>query len=194
MKPEVVRDFFNQHAADWDDKCVHDPDRLQCIIDAADLTCGQDVIDVACGTGVLFPLLLSYDPARLLGVDISEEMVKIASDKFEDERLCIRSQDFLMLEESGFDRLVLHNAYPHFFDKKALARKMGDVLKKSGRFVVAHSHSRAEVNLRHQKQGALQYSTQLAPADVERKWFEPWFKIDKIIDTDVLYIISGIKE
>ena len=42
---------------------------------------GRDVLDIGCGTGIFTFLLEQYGPAKLIGLDLSEEMLKLARGK-----------------------------------------------------------------------------------------------------------------
>lgn len=193
MKLQLIKKYFDEQSKSWDEFAYHDAQKLQFIVKACDLKPEQKIIDVACGTGVLFPYLLAKNPNLLLGVDISDSMVKIARSKFSDSRLHVIAEDFINLKTEGFDRVILYNAYPHFFDKFVLARKMYEVLKQDGRFVVAHSHSREQLNAIHCRRGVDMYSLQLKSTKIECRWFEPWFSIDRCLETDEIYILSGVK-
>lgn len=39
---------------------------------------GKSVLDLGCGTGIFTFLLEAYEPERLIGIDLSEEMLAIA--------------------------------------------------------------------------------------------------------------------
>ncbi len=187
-----ISKFFDYQAQTWDDRPI-DILRIQHIMSFCDLKAGQKILDVACGTGVLFKALLAYSPNCVLGVDISEQMAQKAIQKTKDSRLQVIARDFLELEAYGFDRVIIHNAYPHFFDKDKLAKKTFEVLRSGGRFIVAHSMGRKTINAVHDKIKAGKFSTKLNSAATEKCWFEPWFTIDKCVDTDDSYIITGIK-
>lgn len=192
MNSTQISRFFDYQAQTWDNRPV-DILRIQHIMNFCDLKAGQKILDVACGTGVLFKTLLAYGPECVLGVDISEQMVQKALQKVKDNRLQVIAQDFLMLDVKGFDRVDIYNAYPHFFDKDKLAKKTFEVLRSGGRFILAHNMGRKTINAVHLKHNADKYSTTLNSADKEKYWFEPWFSIDKCVDTDDSYIITGIK-
>jgi demethylmenaquinone methyltransferase/2-methoxy-6-polyprenyl-1,4-benzoquinol methylase len=180
-------------AEHWDEDQQDNPEILNQIIGACDLQAGQKVLDAACGTGVLFPRLLAHDPGQLTAIDISDAMTEKARYKHHDHRLEIITADLLLFDANGFDRAILYNAYPHFFDKSSLARKMCELLAINGRFVIAHSASRDLVNSRHAACGASDVSVDLQRASDEARWFKPYFNIDICIDTDEVYIISGTK-
>lgn len=192
MNSTQISRFFDYQAQTWDNRKV-DIRRIQHIMNFCDLEAGQKILDVACGTGFLFKTLLAYSPECVVGVDISEQMVQKAMQKVKDSRLQVIALDFLKLDVKGFDRVVIYNAYPHFFDKDKLAKKTFEVLRSGGRFIIAHNMGRKTINAVHHNNKAGRYSTILNTADTEKCWFEPWFTIDKCVDTNDSYIISGIK-
>ena len=194
MSLEKIREYFGSLAQSWDDHLSEDPEKIKSILDAGGISEGQRVVDIACGTGVLFDHILRRRPALLMGVDVCDAMAQIARNKFCDERLKVATQDFLCLEEYGFDRAVIYNAYPHFFDKAALAKKICDVLGNRGRFVLAHGQGRHIVNGVHKGKKENGVSVALQAAAIESKWFEPFFDIDMVEDSKGLYIISGTKK
>lgn len=192
VNSKQISSFFDYQAQTWDDKPA-DIQSIQQIMNFCDLKAGQRILDVACGTGVLFNALLAYSPEIVLGVDISEQMVKKAMGKIKDNRIQVVAQDFLELDAKGIDRVVIFNAYPHFFDKNNFAKKVFKVLRPGGRFTLAHSMGRKRINAVHDKRYVRNYSTTIHSADTEKCWFEPWFNIDKCVDIDDLYLISGTK-
>jgi demethylmenaquinone methyltransferase/2-methoxy-6-polyprenyl-1,4-benzoquinol methylase len=194
MSLEKIREYFESLAPSWDDHLCADSEKINCILDACGISEGHRVVDIACGTGVLFEHILGRQPSILVGVDACEAMAKIARNKFCDDRLRVETQDFFCLEEDGFDRAVLYNSYPHFFDKAALAKKIHDVLGKRGRFVLAHGQGRHIINSVHKGRKGNSVSVALEAAVKESKWFEPFFDIDMVEDSKGLYIISGTKK
>lgn len=194
MSLEKIREYFGSLAQSWDDHLCADPEKINSILDVCGIAEGHKVVDIACGTGVLFEHILERRPALLMGVDACDAMARIARNKFCDERLKVATQDFLCLEKGGFDRAVIYNAYPHFFDKASLAKKINDVLGKRGRFVLAHGQGRHIINGVHKGKKENGVSIALQAAADESKWFEPFFDIDTVKDSKGLYIISGTKK
>ena len=82
ISKEDVIDFFNELASSWDAAQIREEDKIRAILDFAGVQAGVKVLDVACGTGVLIPDYLQRNVSKVTGVDISEEMIKIAKSKF----------------------------------------------------------------------------------------------------------------
>lgn len=193
MDAQTVQNFFNERADGWDAYCHHDAQRLARILQEAQLAPGLRILDAACGTGVLFAPLLQSCPAQLVGLDISEKMIAVAQQKYAAPNLCTLAQDLYTYTGTGFDRVILYSAYPHFADKQALAQKLYEVLAPGGRFVVAHSESRHAINGHHTGPAVCAVSSHLHSAAAECRWFESLFTVDVCVDTDEVYIFSGIK-
>lgn len=188
-----IEQYFNQQAEHWDDHSHKDTQKMKDILDICDLHFGQKVLDIGCGTGVLFPYLLTYEPNCLVGVDISKAMAEKARSKFKDERLVVLNVDFFNLISYGFDRVILFNAYPHFFNKPGLAKKLFNMLNVGGRFIIEHDQGRDKINAVHIRKNASQYSIPLLPASIEWNFFASLFTFNRSIDNGEQYVISGIK-
>lgn len=191
--PHAIKAYFDSQAEHWDRSFHHDPRKIRSILRVCDLHSGQRVLDAACGTGVLFPWLLARDPELVMGIDISEAMTAKAREKYRNRHLRIVTADYYHLEAGAFDRIILFNAYPHFFDKERLAKKTLDLLADGGRFVVAQNRGRHKLNSIHDSRDENDCSLPLEAAAVECRWFEPYFRMDTVVDTEGLYIISGEK-
>ncbi len=188
----TIKHFFNKMAQDWDTHCQPDAKILTDIIDYCLIKEGSDVIDVACGTGVMIEPILSKGAKSIHAIDISPEMIKIARKKYNSPKVTFEVGDFTQTNIKDYDNVIIHNAYPHFLDKLPLINAIYDSLKIGGRFTIAHSIGRERVNGCHKKLDA-PISTKLEAAETEAEIFKNQFKIDTIIDTPDMYIISGVK-
>jgi demethylmenaquinone methyltransferase/2-methoxy-6-polyprenyl-1,4-benzoquinol methylase len=190
-----IREFFDRRAETWDGSIVPSrPEKIAAIVTLAGIRQGSRVADIACGTGVLFPEILSRDPEFLLGADLSDRMIEKARSKFSDGRLRLTASDCFEIHESGFDTILIYNAYPHFPDKARLAEHMAGMLKTGGRLMIAHGESRATINGRHTGVPAGRISWALEPAGEEAAKFAGFFRIDLLADTDEIYFFSGVKK
>lgn len=188
-----IKLFFDQMAPQWDQFCKHDMDRINRILTLAQVTTGDRVLDVACGTGILTQPLLDRGVAAILAVDLSENMIEKARSKYDDPRVHFEALDFLTFGETGFDQVIVHNAYPHFLDKPALVSAISRALKPGGRFVIAHSDGREQINTCHHKLDVV-ISERLRPVEEEACHFTDSFHIDVQVDEPDLYVLSGTRK
>lgn len=186
-----VKSFFNQLAPTWDSTREPNIAAIRRILDTADITPGVTVLDVACGTGVLFPFYLERQVSHITGVDLSEEMIRIAAGKFHDPRITLLAQDVEQLPSSRYDRVVIFNAFPHFPDPQRLLDTLAGHLHPDGRLTIAHDRSRHAINGHHQQQ-ANQVSLGLPTAEEVAHLFPKVFDVDTLVDNDEIYIVSAI--
>lgn len=73
----------------------------------------KSILDLACGTGVFIDALSDTKNARIVGVDLSNEMLKIAKDRLQHiEYLELVKNSFLEVEfhKNSFDYILMANA------------------------------------------------------------------------------------
>lgn len=191
-KQDVI-EFFNHCAPHWDENMIRKEEIISKILDNGGVEPGVSVLDVACGTGVLFPDYMNREVSHVTAVDISPEMVKIASEKFPEDRVKVICGD---VEEISFgelfDVVMVYNAFPHFCDGESLVQTLAGVTKPGGRLSIAHSMSRKMIDHHHCGQ-AKPVSNGLMSAEELAEAFDPWFQVDVIISDDQMYQVSGIR-
>lgn len=190
---EQTRSYFDNLAPVWDDICNHDERKLRLICGLAAPAPGNRLLDIGCGTGVMIGPLLATEPAELLALDLSPRMIERAAQKYQNERLRLLVRDFFTLEESGFDLAMFYSVYPHFTHKERLVEQTARCLAQGGRFMVAHSESKELINGRHSGETAENLSQPLEAAEQEASLWREYFHIDTLIDTERLYVISGLR-
>ena len=215
-KADVIA-FFDEIASGWDAAQIREEDKITAILDAAGVVAGVKVLDVACGTGVLVPDYVERKVASVTGVDISEEMIKIAKKKFlsedSDEKKasmgrdagkdasCVKKHtkiEFLCadVEEanlpSDYDVCMVYNAFPHFPNPAKLIEVLASRLKQGGRLTIAHSMSRKQLDSHHAGPAA-KVSNGLMSEDDLALLFGAYFDVDVKVSTDQMYIVSGVK-
>ncbi|KNZ41170.1 hypothetical protein AKG39_13695 [Acetobacterium bakii] len=173
--------------------CHHNPEKITAILTLANIKSNSRILDIATGTGILVPHLLKHEPDEIVAIDLSELMIAQARKNHIDPRVRFQSANFYEFEQTGFDFAIAYSAYPHFSDKEAFARKLSDSLNPNGRFMIAHSESKETINGRHSGDEVRKVSSSLKEAATESSYFKAAFDIDILVDTDELYIISGIK-
>ena len=189
-KKDIIA-FFDKLAPCWDETNVRNEEVIAEILQKGGIRNGVKVLDVACGTGVLFPDYISLG-AEVVGIDISENMVKKAQEKFpETEIICGDVTEYSFGEE--FDAVMIYNAFPHFIDPVKLITNLSGVLKESGRITVAHGISEKELEECHSG-SAKNVSVPLVKKEVLADMLSPYFNVDVMISDERMYMVSGIKK
>ena len=102
------------------------------------VSAGGDVLDVGCGEGILAPLLFEEGAKRVVGFDISPDIIDVA-------RQCWRKPEFLVgdAEDASFmaglgkyDLVLVRNTFHHFHDKQRFLRLAPTLLKAGGTFLL----------------------------------------------------------
>lgn len=186
--------YFDRLAPQWDADMIRNERIISRILDAAGIVAGVSVLDVACGTGVLIPDYLARGASRVVGVDISPEMIRLAREKFAHEaRVSFLAADILETAfETPFDRCMVYNAFPHFPAPAALIERLSGALTRTGRLTVAHGMSRARIDAHHAG-GASAVSVRLLPETELAALFRPYFDVDTVVSDDDMYLVSGVK-
>ncbi len=191
MNKAEVAAYFDALAPTWDAHMVTDNGKLKAILDAAGVKDGVTVLDVACGTGVLFPYYLSRGVSRIMGVDISPEMCRIAATKLPDPRIEIICGDVETVPiHRQCDCCVVYNAFPHFPDPAALILALARWVKPGGRLTVAHGMSMEALKAHHQGR-AERVSREMLTTEALAELMSPWFTADVLISDREKYIVSG---
>jgi len=105
---------------------------------------GKHVLDLSCGEGYNTKILAKRG-ARVIGVDFSEEMIKLARQREERDRLGIRyyvsdAADLKELESERFDVVTCFMALMDIERYEDAISEVARVLKKNGRFVFSITH------------------------------------------------------
>lgn len=191
MDKKDIAEFFDQCAPWWDADMVRNEPIITTILDNGGIKCGIDVLDVACGTGVLFPDYLKRCVNSVTGIDISQEMVKIAQSKFPEVQVICGD-----IEETAFDKqfdaIMVYNAFPHFPDPAKLIQALARLVKPGGRLSVAHGMSR-EMLQQHHAGRASSVSIDLIHEKELAALFAPFFDVDVIISNDRMYQVAGTR-
>lgn len=188
-----IENYFDQQASSWDKNEKHTEEEKIALLNKLNLNVGDIVLDIACGTGVISGLIHNITKSDVLGIDISQNMINIAQEKYKNEKWAyFKKEDFLSFNENRFDYAIIYNAYPHFLDVEALANKLSSVLKKGGHFTIIHSLSRAQLDKIH-SQKASHVSRTLSSPKEESKYFNKLFKIENAYEDDHSYLIIGKK-
>lgn len=152
---------------------------------------GGYALDIGCGSGSMILELLNHGACEIEGIDVSRCMVELAQEKFYfDPRIRIEACDFMDMDRFGFDIAIAFNSYHHFLDPAEFARQAHSLLRENGRLTVAYGFNGKQSN-RIIETLPKEFTRKLLPAKNESKFWEPYFTIDVICDTEDMYMISG---
>ncbi len=191
MNKETIIDFFDRLAPNWDNEPVSERKIIDTILDNGGIQKNKDVLDVGCGTGVLFPYYLDRNVKSLTAIDISSKMVEIAKKKYPNANVICGDAENISFENQ-FDTVMIHNAFPHFPNPNVLLENLSNALKVGGKFSVAHSMSKEELDKVHLR-SANNVSLPLPNAEDLARIFEQYFDVDIIISNEKMYQVVGTK-
>lgn len=187
-----TREYFNEVAYKWDRMCSHDGEKIKKIIELSSVKENSKILDVGTGTGILISYLLKTLPREIIGIDISENMIEVAKGKYNDSRVKFIAKDIMEYYVQGYDYIFLYSAYPHFDDKDLLLRHLSNLTAEGGKLIIAHSQSREKINEVHKNCSSV-CNDVLQPAELTAGLMSKYYKVDRIIDNDEMYYVSGIK-
>ena len=151
-----IQQFFNKENLIFPDKIDAKDERLTTICDQVGDINGKTVLDVGCGKGrFLSALKNQYPEARLVGIDMSEELLQCVPSNIETHHGTMLNMPF---EENQFDFVFSVEALEHAVQIGQALREMSRVLKPGGKLIVI------DKNIEHWGK----FET-----PVWEKWFEP---------------------
>jgi len=193
-KNDVIA-FFDRIAPEWDEMTIKEAEKITRIFDATGIKAGVSVLDIACGTGVLMPDYLARAVKKVVGVDISGEMIARAKEKYAGcstaEFYCADAERFIYPEP--FDCVMIYNAFPHFTEPAALIQSLSEKLVPGGRLTVAHNMGRAQLDAHHAGTAKC-ISNGLISETEMAALFAPYFTVDVVVSEEGIYIVSGFKK
>ena len=137
------RRYFNSLADVFD---VPQPaavmDRLAQIVAAAELHPGNVVLDVGTGTGVLIPLIESYQPSIVLACDLAEQMLARVHRRYGRVHVFQCDVVSLALKAHTVDVVFMNAMYGNIADKAEACSQVSNVLRLGGRLVISHPEGR----------------------------------------------------
>ena len=122
--PECVREIWYEH--------------LHRYVFAREFVSGLHVLDAACGEGY-GSALLAERAASVVGVDISEEAVTHAQERYTANNLSFQAADgtALPFDDDAFDCVVSFETLEHLHDQKGLLTEFRRVLKPGGFLLIS---------------------------------------------------------
>jgi ubiquinone/menaquinone biosynthesis C-methylase UbiE len=138
-------EWFKDWANDYDNtlgKIDRHHQLLNLVAELSNVEDGEKVLDIGCGTGLLSLKFLEKAGCSITGVDSSPEMLSIFSDKIKEldlsDRIVCKLEDAkaLNFKPNTFDVVASTVTLHHLTDKFPTIKKINEVLKPEGRFVL----------------------------------------------------------
>ena len=134
---KVLKDYYNNLASNYDNnrfgntygQYIHQQE-IKILSEHLPALASNNILDLGCGTGRLMPFA-NY------GLDISEEMIKIAQEKFPNKQFSIGNASKNNLQNNFFDAAFCFHVLMHQNEEetKAIFAEAFRVLKKGGHFI-----------------------------------------------------------
>ncbi len=149
---------------------------------AAEHARGQRLLDIACGVGYGTRILADRraDAADVVGVDLSESVVRYAEERYGDDRVRYVCSDAMRFEdERGFDTVVSLETVEHVPDPVALFERLVGLVRSGGVLISSvpttpsadlnphHLHDFTEARFR--EMGAVHRLTEIASLGQEQR-------------------------
>lgn len=167
------------------------------LIDVIDLPETGQLLDIACGNGRLLKLLQQNHTFQGYGVDISEDMVKIASRDIPDMTFITAPCDRLPFNDGFFNVVTVCAAFHHFPDITAFAKEANRVIAPGGKLYIAEIYYSkilrilANPFIRFHPSGDVKF---YAPGEITELLQNNGFECEQtLIDRNIM-IVSGKKK
>ena len=140
---------------------------------------GKKALDLGCGTGRLVKDLINSG-AKVVGIDISDEMIKIMKNKFPKVESLLADSENLPFEDNSFDFVIASFFIVHLKNLTKTFDEIYRVLKDGGKFVLTNINQRKapKLDIDSGKKIVIQ-SYYHRPEDVIKALENSFFKIEK---------------
>lgn len=102
---------------------------------------GKAVLDIGCGMGNLIQYILDYEPARVVGIDQSQNMISECRKHFNNEQLDLHCTNFMDFKcEETFDVIVSSLVLHYIEDFNLCCQKISELLSKDGTLLFTMEH------------------------------------------------------
>lgn len=138
-KTEQSQKVYNEMARDYDSapEGSYTRPHKEEIIKRAVLREGDNILDIACGNGYLLGELSKKARVNAFGIDISENMIAAARERYPPCTFAVSPCVPLRFENESIDVITVSCAFHHFETPQSFAGECRRVLKKNGKVYIA---------------------------------------------------------
>ena len=195
-KEKQIREAFNHLAREWDRRLSPSPDKIRYLLSFLTISSSSIILDVGSGTGILIPFLRErIGPSGLIvELDIAEEMLKVAREKFGEEGVEYHRGGAEQYKSGRqYDLVIVYSSLPHFWDRSLALRNLISHLREGGELAIAHSEGRETINQRHRGDGAPPAFSLPPGEELAQELKKRGLEITRVIDNQELYLVVGRK-
>ena len=109
------------------------------IVSLLEINPKSSILDVGCGTGILIENLIDKKYSKIYGIDISQEMVKMAKRKFSKNKkvkIFLGSAVKMPYKNNSFNFITCSNSFHHHPDSLKSLKEMYRILKPVGKLIL----------------------------------------------------------
>jgi len=154
MEKPTLEKFYNKVAPEYDhirfkrtlDKIIDDIQKRMVLKFMGNLQ-NKPIIDIGCGTGRL-SIVLAKNGAKVTGIDISQEMIKIAKKRYEENKnINFARRDIEEFPSEFFKGAVSMRVVWHLENPLKLLKEINRILKPNSYFVIDFPNKLGHWNL-----------------------------------------------
>jgi ubiquinone/menaquinone biosynthesis C-methylase UbiE len=142
---KITKNWFKDWANEYDNtlgKVQRHHKLLDLVVDSSGVKDGDIILDIGCGTGLLSLKFLKKADCSIYGIDSSPEMLEIFKDKvskldLSEKITCgLQEAENVDFENESFDIVASTVTLHHVIDKYSVIKKILNLLKPGGRFLI----------------------------------------------------------
>ncbi len=114
---------------------------------------GKEVLCIGCGSGRECDYIKRRGASEVVGIDLSEEMIKHAKENYKGIEFRVMSMDRMSFPGRKFDVIYADMSVHYAKSMRVLARSVSSLLKPKGLFIFSTSHPISDAMAREPKKG-----------------------------------------
>lgn len=135
---------INPHQTlEWEDSCVEtrrDLKSREKRLKMFNISKTDSILDLGCGDGLNIWLLGNMGIKKVIGVDISRKLLKMAKEKNPKTKFYVGSAESLPFKANTFNIVLIDSVLHHLMDYERPIKEIKRVLKKGGRLCFMEPH------------------------------------------------------